>query len=163
VSVSSNLLIRRRAYDDIGGFDERLSTSADWALMLRLVDRRRLATLAEPLVEYRVHDSNMSSSVARFECDMLAAFDSVFSDPGIPPDRLRLRRRAYANLERTIAGSYFVRRELGPFARHATRSIATHPSTLGYFVSLPLRRLRRARSGESDPFTSLHARGRPPA
>src|SRR5829696_2208589 len=39
VSVSSNLLVRREAFEAIGGFDESLSNSADWDLLLRLVER----------------------------------------------------------------------------------------------------------------------------
>ena len=49
-----------------------------------------------------------------------------------------------------IAGSYFVEGELAPFARHAARSVGTHPSTLPYFLAMPLRRLRRWASGEGD-------------
>jgi glycosyltransferase involved in cell wall biosynthesis len=163
VSVSSNLLITRGAFEAIGGFDERLSTSADWAFMFHLLERGRLVTLDDPLVDYRLHDSNMSGSVARFEHDMFEAFRGVFSEPHAPADRLRLRRRAYANLRRTIAGSYFVRHQFGQFAVHAARSIGEHPSTLGYFLRLPLRRLGRARAGATDPFTSLHAPRRPRA
>jgi glycosyltransferase involved in cell wall biosynthesis len=149
VSTSSNLLIRRSAFEEIGGFDERLSTSADWALTLHLLERGTLISLQEPLVEYRRHGSNMSADVARFERDMLAAYDAVFADP---PPRLRpLRRRAYANLHRMIAGSYFVEGELARFARHAARSVRTHPSTLPYFFAMPLRRARRRASGQGDP------------
>jgi len=163
VSASSNLLIRRTAFEGFGGFDERLSTSADWALMFRLVAAGTLAVLSDPLVEYRVHGTNMSSNVARFEGDMLAAFDDIFDDPDTPSGLRGLRRRAYANLHRMIAGSYFVQRRYRSFGREAVRSIAAHPSTLSYFVALPLRRMRRLHSQETDPFTTLHAGGTPPA
>ena len=149
VSASSNLLIRRRAFDEVGGFDERLSTSADWALTFRLLERGTLLSLPQPLVEYRRHGSNMSADVSLFERDMLSAFDGVFADA--PPRTARLRRRAYANLHRMIAGSYFVEGEFASFARHAARSIGTHPSTLPYFLGLPLRRLRRWASAEGGP------------
>ena len=78
VSVSSNLLIRREAFDAVGGFDESLSTSADWALTYRLVDRGTLETLDEPLVSYRLHGHNMSADVERFQRDMLSAYGAVF-------------------------------------------------------------------------------------
>ena len=149
VSASSNLLIRRRAFDEVGGFDERLSTSADWALTFRLLARGTLLSLPQPLVEYRRHGSNMSADLALFERDMLSAFDGVFADA--PPRIARLRRRAYANLHRMIAGSYFVEGEFASFARHAARSIGTHPSTLPYFLGLPLRRLQRWASAEGGP------------
>lgn len=159
VSVSSNLLVSREAFEEIGGFDESLSTSADWALTFRLIERGPLLTVDEPLVTYRVHDSNMSADVHRFERDMLHAYDKVFA--GAAPDIARLRRRAYANLHRTIAGSFFVERRLGGFARHAGWSLLAHPSTLPYFLGMPARRLRRRRAGAPDPLTSLRAGGRP--
>lgn len=162
VSVSSNLLIERGLFERIGGFEEALSTSADWALMFRLVAAGSLVVLPDALVEYRVHGTNMSSNVARFETDMLAAFDGIFEDSATPPGLRVLRRRAYANLHRMIAGSYFVQRRYRPFAREALRSVGTHPSTLPYFAAMPWRRLRR-RSDEADPLTTLHAGGTPPA
>jgi glycosyltransferase involved in cell wall biosynthesis len=146
VSASSNLLIRRDLLQALGGWDERLSTSADWALMYRLLESGRLRTIDDPLVQYRVHDSNMSSSVEAFEHDMLSAYRDVFSDPS-RNDLRCLRRRAYANLHRAIAGSYFVTGQFGLFARHAGRSVAFHPSTLSYFLAMPLRRLRHTRRG----------------
>jgi glycosyltransferase involved in cell wall biosynthesis len=156
VSASSNLLIRREVFAELGGFDEELSTSADWALTFRLVERGRLGVLKEPLVQYRRHESNMSASVPRFERDMLAAFGSVFADTS---SRLQpLRRRAYANLHRMIAGSYFVDGRFRAFARHAARSVSGHPSTLPYFLGMPLRRLRRKRTGEVDPLAMPQGR-----
>jgi glycosyltransferase involved in cell wall biosynthesis len=155
VSASSNLLIRREAFEAIGGFDEDLSTSADWALMFRLLERGRLVALPDALVEYRRHETNMSADVERFEQDMLAAYGRVFQDPA-PPLR-RLRRRAYANLHRMIAGSYFVDRRLGRFIRNAARSIGEHPSTLPYFLALPVRRLRRRMGGGAGTLTSPRA------
>src|SRR5215211_3727657 len=140
VSTSSNLLIRRDAFQATGGFDGRLSTSADWALNYRLVERGRLVTLAEPLVEYRRHGTNMSADVDRFRADMLDAFGDVFSSLDASPS---FRRRAYANLHRMIAGCYFADRRLGPCVRHTALSIAGHPSTLRYFLGLPIRRIRR--------------------
>jgi glycosyltransferase involved in cell wall biosynthesis len=144
VSTSSNMLITRDCFETIGGFDERLSTSADWAMTFRLVARGSLGAIAEPLVEYRLHDANMSSSVEAFERDMLRAFDDVLMSPGADPELRPLRRRAHANLHRVIAGSYFVAGRRGPFLRHAARSIGGHPSTLPYFLGMLARRWRRA-------------------
>jgi glycosyltransferase involved in cell wall biosynthesis len=157
VSASSNLLVRRGALEAIGGWDEALSTSADWAMTFRLLQRGRLATIAEPLVQYRRHRGNMSLSVAAFERDMLAAFEGVLDGPNAERSLARLRRRAYANLHRMIAGSYFVDRQWGEFARNAARSIAFHPSTLPYFLGMPLRRFRRRTTQSGPQLTSPHA------
>jgi glycosyltransferase involved in cell wall biosynthesis len=158
--LGSSLLIRREAFEEIGGFDRALSTSADWAMNVRLVQRGRLATLAEPLVEVHMHGGNMSLSVEGFERDMLRAFDGVFADAAAEARVVRMRRRAYANLHRMIAGSYFVERRLLPFARHAARSIWLHPSTLPYFLAMPVRRLRRRLRQGEEPLSSPYTAGR---
>ncbi len=155
-SVSSNLLIRRSAFDEVGRWDERLRGSEDWLMTFRLLRRDRLVAVLEPLVQYRVHGTNMSVSAERLERDMLRAFDLVpwESDAELG----RLRRRAYANLHRMIAGAYFVQGKVAAFARHALRSIATHPSTLPYFLRLPVRRLRRT-LGSSEALPSPYSAG----
>ena len=64
VSPSSNLLIERRAFEEMGGFEPSLSTAADFELLARLVRRGRLAYLDEPLVIYRWHDENMTRDLS---------------------------------------------------------------------------------------------------
>jgi glycosyltransferase involved in cell wall biosynthesis len=150
VSTSSNLLIRRPCFDDVGGWDSRLPGSEDWAMTFSLVQRGQLVSVPELLVEYRVHGSNMSANAERLERDMLQAYGQIFRN-GEAPQRLRpLRRRAYANLHRMIAGAYFVERRPVRFTKHALASIAAHPSTLGYFLRTPLR--RRGRAPAQDAF-----------
>jgi glycosyltransferase involved in cell wall biosynthesis len=143
VSVSSNILMQRHAFEEIGGFDPRLSTSADWLMMYRLLDRGRFTSLPEPLTEYRLHDSNMSSNLARFEQDVFTAFHEIFSRDPSDPMLAPLKRRAYANLHRVLAGAHFVDGNVGPFLRHARTALLTHPSVFPYFIEMPVRRVRR--------------------
>jgi glycosyltransferase involved in cell wall biosynthesis len=159
VSTGSNLLIRGQYFEELGGFDTRLRGSEDWALTLSLVGRGQLTSIPDPLVEYRVHGSNTSASAERLERDMLQAYGQIFRDPSIPSEWRVLRRRAYANLHRMIAGAYFAERRPVQFAKHAIASIATHPSTLGYFLSTPLR--RRGASRVQDPFGMARSANRP--
>jgi glycosyltransferase involved in cell wall biosynthesis len=143
ISCSSTLLLGRDAFDAVGGFDPGLSTSADWHLLVRLAMRFPLSIVNEPLTQYRVHDSNMSGRVDLFADDMLRAFDDVFADPSLPPGIRSRRRIAYANLHRTIAGSYFVEGDLKRSARHAASALRRRPSTARYFLAYPWRRIAR--------------------
>jgi hypothetical protein len=117
-------------------------------MTFELVRRGRLTSISEPLVEYRVHGSNMSASAVRLERDMLQAYGQIFRNGETEPELQSLRRRAYANLHRMIAGAYFVERRPLRFAKHAVASIANHPSSLRYFLSTPLRRRRDASQGQ---------------
>jgi glycosyltransferase involved in cell wall biosynthesis len=155
----SSLLIERRCFEAIGGFDERIFGSEDWLLTFRLVARRALTAIPDPLVQYRIHETNISSSAERLEREMLRAYQAVFSDSRAPPEVRRLRRKAYANLHRVIAGAYFAEGNLTAFAREALVSLATHPSTLPYFLATPVRRLRRGRVAR-DPFAMARAESR---
>ncbi len=150
-STGSNMLIRTECFEELGGFDARLYGSEDWDMTFRLVSRGKLISIPEPLVEYRVHHGNMSSSAARLERVMLQAYGQIFRDGVAPSHVLRLRRRAYANLHRMISGAYFVEGRRLHAIRHAMASVASHPSTLAYFLGTPLRRLRKE-SGSDDPF-----------
>ncbi|MGB3722928.1 MAG: glycosyltransferase [Pacificimonas sp.] len=52
-------MFRRDAVRAVGGYDETLWTAQDSDLWLRLRKTTRLANIAEPLVDYRVHDGGV--------------------------------------------------------------------------------------------------------
>ena len=89
-------MIRRAAFSDVGGFDEALSTSADWDLYYRVARRYPVGFVPEVLVRYRVHSGNMHRNVDAMTRDMLAAYAKVFSEQD--PELRRLRRWAYGRL-----------------------------------------------------------------
>jgi glycosyltransferase involved in cell wall biosynthesis len=121
VSCSSTGLVRREWFLAQGGFDERLSVSADWDLLLRTVLDDALACVDEPLVLYRVHSGNMSRDIVAMANDMTYAFDKAFADPRLPA-MLRARRgEAYARMHRMLAGSH---RQMGSSGA-AVRSLLT--------------------------------------
>jgi glycosyltransferase involved in cell wall biosynthesis len=142
-STSSNLLIWRRCFDEMGGFDERLlAASEDWMMTFRLVAAGQLTTVAEPLVTYRVHGANWSLSVNAIERGMLDAYREVFDGPRADPNHRHLRRRAYANLHRMLAGSYFTNGDRARAAWHGMLSVAYHPSAVTYYAQRVRSRLR---------------------
>lgn len=120
-SCSSTGLIRKHDFHELGGFDPRLGTSADWDLILNVVIRGTLSYVDEPLVRYRVHASSMSRSVIATERDMRYALGKAFSDPALPQSVRSIRRRAYGRLFRMLAGSY---RENGEMMRAIRTGVA---------------------------------------
>jgi glycosyltransferase involved in cell wall biosynthesis len=141
----SAIAVRRASFRDVGGFDESLSTSADWDFCYRIARRYRIGFLAEVLVRYRVHNGNMHKNVHAMARDMLRAYSKAFSED----DRsLRgLRRLAYGRLHSILAGSFFQSGDYGQFARHAVKSIVLTPRSARHFAGYPLRRLRRHWAG----------------
>jgi glycosyltransferase involved in cell wall biosynthesis len=103
---SSTMVARTEILSRLGGFDTRLSTSADWDLVARLAAHYEVASVPEALVLYRQHGTNMHGNVPRTEEDMRLAMGKAFTDP---QDRrvACLRSRAYSNMFRMLSGSYW--------------------------------------------------------
>lgn len=141
VSISSNLLIERDAFAAIGGFDKTVSTSADWQLLFKVVERLRWAYEPTPLVLYRQHASGMSRDVDLMAREILSIYEGIFK--AADEHRLAIRRRAFSVLHRTLAGSYFVAGEYRKFARHAVKSLVLNPAQAAYFGAAGLRQVRR--------------------
>src|SRR6266571_7108019 len=128
-----------------GGFDIRLSTSADWDFCYRVAKRKRVGFIPEPLVKYRVHTSNMHSNIKAMEHDMLLGYAKAFSDD--ERELRELRRRCYGNLHMVLAGSFFRAGHGFGFMRHALKSLWLTPGNLTYLLDFPLRRMRSRTEG----------------
>src|SRR5262249_45389904 len=127
VSCSSAGVVRRVEMLRIGGFDPRLSVSADWDLLVRMLLAGGVAYVDEPLVRYRVHGANMSNDIAAMERDMTYAFAKTFADPEVPRALRERKRHAYARLYRMLSGSYAERGRWRPAARTLAVALGLEP------------------------------------
>jgi len=128
----SGLMVPRRVFDEIGGFDLRLSTSADWDLFYQVSERYAVGFVAEILLKYRVHNSNMHGNVRVMEHDMMLAFEKAFSTT--EPEILAVKRPAYGSLHQILAGSYFVAGNYPAFISHSIKSLYFEPRNINYFL-----------------------------
>ncbi len=141
VNVSgSAVMVRRKAFVEAGGFDPRMKCGEDWDLCYRISRRYKVGFVAEPLVNYRSHRAAAHHNVDNMERGMGMFYEKAFAtgDPGV----MRLKRRAYGNYHRVLAGSYLHAGRWGKFVEHSAKSILNRPGNLGYFLAFPLRRLR---------------------
>ena len=58
-------VVRRGAYEELGGFLPGLVHVADWEMWIRVVASRGIAAVSEPLAAYRVFDSSHTSGLVR--------------------------------------------------------------------------------------------------
>ncbi len=67
--TTSNVVVRREAFFDVGGFDETINHSEDVELLFRLAlnPRRRIQGVDEVLVRYRLHGEGLSADVSKME------------------------------------------------------------------------------------------------
>ena len=60
----SNVVVRRATWMMVGPFNTRLRNTEDWEMWIRLAQHGPPACVYDPLVGYRVHDSNSSLDIA---------------------------------------------------------------------------------------------------
>ena len=124
---ASSSLVPRRVYDELGHFDPRLSTSADWDMWRRIIGRYRIEVFPEVLVDYRELDSAMHTNIEVFHRDMMIALDKLYSDPDASPVH-GYKRHSYSMLYRMVAADYYARGDRRSAARFALRSLALDPA-----------------------------------
>lgn len=137
----SGYMVRRELFDAVGGFDEQLSTSADWDLAFQVACRSKVGFVPEPLLLYRVHGSNMHSNIGVMEHDVKIAWAKARSSLGA--DKARDWRLIYANLYRVLAGSYFRNGGYTGFLRNLAKSVCLRPVFLAYYLRLMFGRPRQ--------------------
>ena len=138
IHSSSGAVVTREVVEEIGGFDPRLSTSADWDFSYRVAIRRRVAFVPEVLFHYRLHGTNMSANIRLMEHDTLLAFSKAFNSGN--KEIQQLRRQSYGNLHMILAGSFFRAGQRADFARHALKSLWLTPRSIKNLLGYPLRR-----------------------
>lgn len=79
ISSGSNVLVRKQALMDIGGFDETLSNCQDWDLWLRLSTRYEFEPVKTPQVLYRISPHSMSRNVLGLEASMQRIVERSFA------------------------------------------------------------------------------------
>lgn len=136
--VGSSAVVTRNVFEEIGGFDRRLSTSADWDFSYRLAINRRVAFVPEVLLQYRQHGTNMHANIRLMEHDTLIAFSKAFASNS--EEIQNLRRQSYGNLHMMLAGSFFRAGQKVDFARHALKSVWLTPGNMKRLLGYPLRR-----------------------
>lgn len=111
--VPSSVVARRECFERVGLFDEGLRGSEDWDMWLRVAREYRFAGIARPLVNYRIHHSNMSGDpdyMLRYQLMVAAKHFGPLEGPreSWAPEK----QRAYAAVYRYAAQGYYFRGDL---------------------------------------------------
>ncbi|MGB3695680.1 MAG: glycosyl transferase family A, partial [Spirulinaceae cyanobacterium] len=78
------VLIRSKALDEVGGFDESLQACEDWDMWIRLASRYHFVCVPSPQIFYRVYTSSMSGDVWKMESTSLQLIKKAFTHAPIP-------------------------------------------------------------------------------
>ncbi len=93
--ANSSVLIRRSAFEEVGGFDEDRAIIAveDYNLWLRVAYAGwRIVTHKEELVKYHEAPGNLSSQLERATNAEFANLDSIANRLGIPSEKVEAKR-----------------------------------------------------------------------
>jgi glycosyltransferase involved in cell wall biosynthesis len=97
IASPGQVLIRRRAFADVGGFDQEIWGSDDWDLWLRLLERHRGRLSRRPVLAYRQHANNASRNMLRMYNSSLMVARRALG--GLPPaERVFVQRHTYRRL-----------------------------------------------------------------
>lgn len=119
--TGSNLLITRKAFQRVGGFDPALPVFNDWDFLIRMIDAGiACAIQPEPLVEWREHAGERISTPSLRRALGIEAF--VAKHAAMPPlhrrnltaDALGIRRRNAASFTGRLVLAARLLRLLGP-------------------------------------------------
>lgn len=138
----SGSFIPKKVFQEVGGFDLRLSTSADWDLYFRIAQKWQIGFVPKILLKYRLHSSNMHGNIKTMQDDMLLAYYKAFNNK----DNIalqKIRRYAYSRLHSVLAGSFYTVGQYKEIFPHLLQSIALHPQNLFDFVKFPVRLVRK--------------------
>jgi len=124
-----SVVVKKRCLNEIGGFDERVSTSEDYALWLRFCHRFQVGYVNEVLVKVHRHDENLTRDDGLVFQNHLKTLDAVRNDSvvEIPGSVLR---RAYANTYRKMGYHFLLRKQFSLAKKVLRKSWAKDPLSL---------------------------------
>lgn len=86
IGSGSNVMIRRHAFETVGGFDETLTNAEDSDLWLRLAAKYEFVVVKKAQILYRVSPQSKSSNIERMEKMNLRVIEKAFA---AAPDSLQ--------------------------------------------------------------------------
>ncbi len=99
--VHTAAIFRKAAFDQVGGYDDRLTTAEDLDLYLKLSEHGRLANIAQVLVEFRRHvTSTTALSTPGFGTEnKRKILEAAYRRTGKDPAKVQIREFAYPRSE----------------------------------------------------------------
>ncbi|MGF1491620.1 MAG: glycosyltransferase [Microcoleaceae cyanobacterium] len=92
----SNVLVRRSAFQVVGGFDESLKSAEDWEMWIRLAARYPFVVVPKAQILYRIAPGSMSTQLDRQEAESLKVIERAFQQA--PGNLQYLKSRSLGNL-----------------------------------------------------------------
>lgn len=147
IGCGGSIVVSRKAFETVGGFDVNLKVGEDWDFCYRVARKFKVGFVREILVAYRNHGGNSHLNVKEMERSVKIFHEKAFAtnDKKI----LRLRRKSYGNFYKILAGSYFTAGNYQRFIKYSLKSLWLMPENINHFLAFPLRRLKKSYENKS--------------
>ena len=124
----SNNLVRKKCFEEIGLFDEKLRAGVDWDMWLRIAQAYDVKFIEKPLVKYRFVSGSISSPSNAGEVlkNDLLVLNKIFSNKSYRDD-LFLKRKAYSYRYYLAALGYHEQEEIIELRSNIIRSFILFP------------------------------------
>ena len=109
LSGESTSIFTRSLLNKVGGFDPELNSAAGWDFFRRCSKFSEFDFVPQPLINYRLHSSNMSNSSQNTIMDIRRAYKKLFADDYWHLSRNRIRR-TIISLEISFFKTYLKKR-----------------------------------------------------
>lgn len=102
LSGESTAIFSRELLNTVGFFDTELNSTAGWDYFRRCSRVTNFDYVGEPLVKYRLHETNMSNSKKNVVSDMRRAYSKLFAD-----DEWSISESEKINIRKYLEFSFF--------------------------------------------------------
>lgn len=101
IGSGSNVMVRRQAFKEVGGFDESLTNAEDTDMWLRLAANYHFIPIKKVQVLYRISTNSKSSNILGSETSNLRIINKAFRN--VPPRLNHLKSYRIANLYKYLS------------------------------------------------------------
>ncbi|GAB4132182.1 MAG: glycosyltransferase [Bacteroidia bacterium] len=125
----SSILVTRKAYEAVKGFDSDFSTAADQDFFFRIGAQFKCIRIPEILTAYRKHGNNMHMNITLMEKDHIGVYKKAEANNLFK--NIAFKNACFGNLYMILAGSWWVNGKNKPRALYfILKSIFHKPSVL---------------------------------
>jgi glycosyltransferase involved in cell wall biosynthesis len=161
IACPSVVIIRRDAFEQVGGFDPALSHAEDWHLWARLATQGEYMHVRRVVADYRIHRGSASLNDRMRSAPYLDSISSLYADPlirsAVPKAMLAASRPlARANIYRFLANQAMRKRSLAEATSWYLRSSMIVPRAAGLTCRNLVTLYRRERAAGWPATRSVH-------
>jgi len=124
---ASAVLVKREVFAKTGYFDENLSSCEDWDMWIRVSKFYEIDFVSRPLVEYMIHDDNMSRIILNMEKSTFAVLNKYWTEISREKKYEERKNKLYSDHCISFAWRYYLEGDRKSFNRLIYQALEYSP------------------------------------